>query len=394
LDRPADADSYRLLAELALQIAARAQPDASPAREALDIRVSQLKRSVDPGHVGALRAEIEADWKAGQYGSPDLIALTERHKRDKVILDACVDALRRASSGDEGIALPLSIVGTADPLTDRLRNMGDAISERLQKALADKGQLADVLNQLMQRFARLEGDEVERNMVEMNAVIEEVVSGDLTANLRARLSDTAGRLGARLHEMNEQVAEARSEVADAQQRIVGLEKELKVKETEALNDGLTGLPNRRALDLLLPRTVEKAEAKDKPLTVLMMDIDHFKRCNDTYGHLGGDEVLRQVAERLRNEMRGSDFAARYGGEEFCVVLSDCPLRAATRVAERCRLAIARRPTKFEGRMITATISIGVAERLAGEDAGALLGRADRALYQSKENGRNRWTIAE
>jgi two-component system cell cycle response regulator len=272
--------------------------------------------------------------------------------------------------------------------------MGDAISDRLQKALADKGQLADLLNQLMHRFARLEDAEVHRNMGEMNAVIDEVVRGELTDDLRARLSDTAGRLGERLHTMNEQVTEARAEVLQAQQRIVGLEKELKAKETEARNDGLTGLPNRRALDLLLPRAVEKAEAKEAPLTVLMMDIDHFKRCNDTYGHRGGDAVLKQVAARLRNEMRGSDFAARYGGEEFCVVLPDCPLRAAARIAERCRLAIARRPTQFEGRMITATISIGLAERRAGEDAGALLGRADKALYQSKEGGRNRWTIAE
>jgi diguanylate cyclase (GGDEF)-like protein len=194
-------------------------------------------------------------------------------------------------------------------------------------------------------------------------------------------------------EMQERISQANDEVASAQSRIEGLEAALKEREVEARQDKLTSLPNRRALDVLLPQVAEKAHRLGEPLTVVMLDIDHFKRCNDTYGHRGGDAVLVEVAARLRAEMRGSDFASRYGGEEFILVLPGCSLILGQRVAERVRQAIARRPIVFEGKTISVTTSLGLAELQPKETADGAIERADQALYSAKNSGRNRWVAA-
>ena len=144
---------------------------------------------------------------------------------------------------------------------------------------------------------------------------------------------------------------------------------------------------------MLDDAAKKAHQNGEPLTVVMLDIDHFKRCNDNYGHRGGDAVLTEVAARLRAEMRGSDFAARYGGEEFILVLPGCSLILGQRVAERVRQAIARRPIVFEGKTISVTTSLGLAELQPKETPGAAIARADQALYSAKKTGRNRWVAA-
>ena len=128
-----------------------------------------------------------------------------------------------------------------------------------------------------------------------------------------------------------------------------------------------------------------------PLTLMIFDIDHFKQVNDTYGHDCGDEVLKGFADRLRGIIRGGDLLCRLGGEEFVIVMPGVDVEAATRIAERARLAIEEEPFVIDpnGRAIPVTVSIGVAERGADDDAGSLYRRADRALYRSKSEGRNR-----
>jgi diguanylate cyclase (GGDEF)-like protein/PAS domain S-box-containing protein len=160
----------------------------------------------------------------------------------------------------------------------------------------------------------------------------------------------------------------------------------------ALTDPLTGLHNRRGLE-------GRAEAihfrpGGVPLTQvwIMVDIDHFKRVNDTYGHEAGDEVLKAVAEALRSTARGADIVARFGGEEFVLVLPDTSAEMAVRIAERLRLAIAALSTEVDGQVIRVTASFGVAQRAAQESQLEVLERADAALYSSKEGGRNRVTM--
>lgn len=159
----------------------------------------------------------------------------------------------------------------------------------------------------------------------------------------------------------------------------------------AVTDALTGLNNRRYLDTHLATLVERSNRRDRPLSVLITDIDHFKAFNDTHGHQGGDDVLREFARRVRGAVRGADLACRYGGEEFVVVMPDTTAEIAAQVAERLRDAIAGAPFMISaGGVAPVTTSVGIATlEKNGEDANSLLRRADKALYQAKHNGRNR-----
>jgi two-component system cell cycle response regulator len=163
----------------------------------------------------------------------------------------------------------------------------------------------------------------------------------------------------------------------------------------ALTDSLTGVFNRRYVSAHLPRLLERSWESQKPVAILMFDIDHFKAVNDTYGHGVGDEVLREVASRTNRNLRNFDLVARYGGEEFIVVMPDTDRDAAVAVAERLRRRVGEEAFAVSAQVaeITVTISIGVAVvDGTGDTADAILKRADDALYTAKRSGRNR-TVA-
>ncbi len=160
----------------------------------------------------------------------------------------------------------------------------------------------------------------------------------------------------------------------------------------AVTDALTGLHNRRYLDSHLKTLFDRAVARRRPLSVMMTDLDRFKSINDTFGHDGGDDVLREFAARLRKNVRGIDLACRFGGEEFVVVMPDTDAAISKMVAERVRAEIERTPFTVgaDGRAVNVTISIGVSSLRHGADRiEELMKRADVALYEAKSNGRNR-----
>jgi len=160
----------------------------------------------------------------------------------------------------------------------------------------------------------------------------------------------------------------------------------------AVTDQLTGLHNRRYMSGQLKALVERAGRGGEPVSVLAIDIDHFKKINDSFGHDVGDEVLREFAVRLASNVRGMDLAVRQGGEEFLVVMPDTQIEDAHRIAERIRLHVAGWPFRIMGgtEALSVTISIGVATTLPGElRPDGLLKRADKAMYEAKTSGRNR-----
>jgi two-component system cell cycle response regulator len=164
----------------------------------------------------------------------------------------------------------------------------------------------------------------------------------------------------------------------------------------AVTDGLTGLHNRRYLERHLTTLVQQATARDKPLSVLVLDIDHFKAINDSYGHAVGDEVLREFSRRVRKTVRGIDLACRMGGEEFVIAMPDTDAALALVVAERLRHRIAteRFSIPDSNENIDVTVSIGIASLHSSADTpDTLIKRADGAMYRAKKSGRNRIAAA-
>ncbi len=163
----------------------------------------------------------------------------------------------------------------------------------------------------------------------------------------------------------------------------------------AHQDGLTKVMNRRAIDEQLHEAAARLARATHPSTVALLDIDYFKKVNDTYGHQAGDAVLQEVAGRIKAILRGSDKIGRYGGEEFIAVLEGAPAHDAQEVAERIRLAVQELPVEHGGQEITVTISIGLCEAPAGYvgQAAPIVEKADEALYEAKRSGRNRVVIA-
>jgi two-component system, cell cycle response regulator len=187
--------------------------------------------------------------------------------------------------------------------------------------------------------------------------------------LRARL-----RVGTRILTLQEDLIRAREDLR-----------------FQATHDVLTGIWNRRAILDLLHREIERAARFHASTGVLMLDLDQFKKINDTYGHLTGDAVLKETAQRITQVVRSYDFVGRYGGEEFLVLLPGCDKEQAEQSGERIRLAVTATPVFAAGSEISVTISIGATANIGGPET-EVLAIADAALYQAKSAGRNR-TVA-
>ncbi|MBX7084140.1 MAG: GGDEF domain-containing protein [Nannocystaceae bacterium] len=155
-------------------------------------------------------------------------------------------------------------------------------------------------------------------------------------------------------------------------------------------DGLTQIFNKRYFIETLERELSRARRYDRPLALMMFDIDHFKKCNDTYGHRAGDHVLRHMADLVRQRARKVDVIARYGGEEFAVVLPEIDLAGAAQFGESLRKMVEEEEFVFEGRRIPLAVSVGVADLdPAIASADDLIKKADARLYRAKQSGRNR-----
>lgn len=178
-------------------------------------------------------------------------------------------------------------------------------------------------------------------------------------------------------------------VAHMEQEALGFREHLEEQRQKALIDPLTGLPNRAAWSERLEHEIRQWQQHGNTLSLAMLDLDHFKRINDNYGHLAGDKVLKIIATVLRKRLRGADFIARFGGEEFVLLLPATTPAVGAKLLETLRAAIEACPFHFKGERVTITISMGLASFKPGEHSDLVLKRADQALYRAKNGGRNR-----
>ena len=178
------------------------------------------------------------------------------------------------------------------------------------------------------------------------------------------------------------------------EKLRAVEEELGSARKQMTLDALTQLYNRGALDLQLERTASVSFFSGTSACILMVDVDHFKHINDTFGHPAGDAVLQQLANRLVSTFpRKTDFIARYGGEEFCVLLQGAGYELSQRLGERFLDAVRGKEFHYQDTRIPVTVSVGVAELMPGETVHSWIERADRALYQAKDGGRDRLCLA-
>jgi diguanylate cyclase (GGDEF)-like protein len=158
-------------------------------------------------------------------------------------------------------------------------------------------------------------------------------------------------------------------------------------------DGLTGVNNKRYLMESLEREIPRARRHQRPLSLVMFDIDHFKDVNDNFGHLAGDYVLKELATIVKTRLRPDDVLARYGGEEFSIILPETTLAGAAAIAEELRILVEEHVFEFEGERMKVTVSLGAAQLQDGSDVLGFIKDADEKLYQAKRGGRNRTASA-
>lgn len=232
---------------------------------------------------------------------------------------------------------------------------------------------------------------------ETHAISQEVsqhiekLGDDADEHTVRRIADTLRQGAQSIKNSSDSMA---SQLANAQAEILELRETLSRAMTEAERDFLTGVFNRKAFDRRIHEAIDHAKHEKTELTLLMIDIDHFKRFNDSFGHLIGDEVLKVVAKTLLDTLKGMDCVARYGGEEFSVILPSTPMAGGMAVGEAIRKTVSskelKRKTSGENYGVV-TVSIGVATLRANDTVDSLIARADEALYISKGSGRNRVT---
>ena len=248
------------------------------------------------------------------------------------------------------------------------------------------GSVADELGKLL----GIIGD-AGRNTSEYKTTLESA-SDRLSANVGS--TDVRDIISRVLVETQSVVAHSQMlerKLIDSASTINSLSEELTSVRREAITDPLTGLANRAEFQRVMTAAMQAADCSLSQLCLLVVDIDHFKRVNDTYGHIVGDKILKLTATTLQNNIKGKDLAARFGGEEFVVVLCDAGIEQGKRIAEVLRKAVSEQAIvrKSTGeRKGNVTVSIGVAEFAFGDTSETLIERADRALYLAKNSGRN------
>jgi diguanylate cyclase len=298
-----------------------------------------------------------------------------------------------------------------------LQRVADLVAAMRRGLEAEKSDLENFLKQLTERLNDLDrylqgvaadqaaasagSARVEQAMAaEMRGIHSNVREATSLDQLKAAVHERLEALHTHLDEnrrieqqrraqLDERLNHMTSRLKAVEQESTHLRAHLRQRRVEAMRDPLTGIANRLAFEERLAREYARCKRHGHPLSLLVLDVDHFKSINDGYGHKAGDRALKLIARQLRGNLRESDFLGRYGGEEFVALLPDTPHEGVAGVAEKLRLAIENSDFHHHGKKVPVTISIGYAHFLTGERSEDVFQRADEALYRAKAEGRNR-----
>ena len=258
-------------------------------------------------------------------------------------------------------------------MTDRLDKVGSQVMGEIEQVMAMIGAAAGSASNYSE------------NLADVTRQLTQSADSDGIRTIVESLVQSAKEMEESNQKLEERLNASKKEITD-------LQTNLELVRTESLTDPLTQLANRKYFDTTLAKAIEEAHASNEPLSLLMTDVDHFKKFNDNFGHLTGDQVLRLVAVSIKQNVKGRDTAARYGGEEFAIVLPNTMLRSAITVGDHIRRAVMSKELMKRStgeRLGRITVSVGVATLTNGDTPASLIERADKCLYAAKHNGRNR-----
>jgi diguanylate cyclase len=255
-----------------------------------------------------------------------------------------------------------------------VKNMMITFIDRLSAVATTTGDYHEKIDKYSQQISQAQ------DIGELNKILEDVMRETRIAQTEALRS-------------RDQMINARQEVQEAEARIHQLETKLEQMSELVREDQLTGSLNRRGLDDVFERELARAERRNTPLCVAMLDLDDFKRLNDTHGHIAGDEALIHLVRVIKDTLRTMDVIARFGGEEFLIILPETSMEDAMQTVTRVQRELTKRIFMHNNERLLITFSAGVALRVGNEDQGSMIKRADEALYKAKRAGKNRVVAA-
>ncbi len=266
------------------------------------------------------------------------------------------------------------VLGIDESTAERIKSGLERVLQEVAETTAESSGKAAAYGTSLEAW----GTELQQGGMNSDQLLERIAR---VVNLTTETQVSMVKLQTVLDESRAEVEELRAQLTRAKE--------------EAATDALTGVTNRKGFDKLIVDMTEAALVENSDLCLMMIDIDHFKKINDTYGHVFGDKVIRTVAQALRSSIKGRDLAARYGGEEFAVLLPETGAKGAHVVAEQIRALIEKARVKRLDKdeyVSQITVSIGVTQYRPREDLTEFIGRADKGLYAAKSGGRNRVTL--
>ncbi|NHZ37542.1 GGDEF domain-containing protein [Massilia rubra] len=256
-----------------------------------------------------------------------------------------------------------------------VKNMMLTFIDRLSSVATTTGDFHEKIGSFSEKISHTD------NIAELNIILEEVLRETRLVQTEALKS-------------RDRMVLARQEVQEAEQRIHTLEAKLQHMSELVREDQLTGSLNRRGLDDIFERETARSDRRGTPLCIAMLDLDDFKRLNDTYGHLAGDNALKHLVKIVKETIRSMDVIARFGGEEFLILLPETTVEAASLTMTRLQRDLTKHFFLHDNEKVLITFSAGVALRSPNEDQASLVRRADKAMYQAKQTGKNRVVIAD